>query len=50
MSSDPLFKGRYPRLVDATEVTEYAVSADTVRAMANRRRRTRLAQGHSDLI
>jgi hypothetical protein len=34
MSSDPLFKEPYSRLVDAIEVTEYAVSAETVRAMA----------------
>ena len=27
MFSDPLFRGSYSRLVDATEVTEFAVSA-----------------------
>ena len=32
MFSDPLFKGHYSRLVDATEVTEFAVSAETVTA------------------
>ena len=34
MFSDPLFKGHYSRLVDGTEVTEFAVSAETVRALA----------------
>src|SRR3954453_5767512 len=34
MFSDPLFDGHYPRLVDATDVTEFAVSADTVQAVA----------------
>jgi hypothetical protein len=34
MFSDPLFKGQYSRLVDATEVTDFAVSAGTVRALA----------------
>ena len=34
MFSDPLFKGHYSRLVDATEVTDFAVSAGTVRALA----------------
>ena len=34
MFSDPLFQGHYPRLVDATEVTEFDVSAETVRAVA----------------
>lgn len=29
MFSEPLFKGHYSRLVDATEVTEFAVSAET---------------------
>ena len=31
MFSDPLFEGHYSRLVDATEVTKFAVSAETVR-------------------
>ena len=34
MFSDPLFKGHYSRLVDATEVTEFAVSVETVKAVA----------------
>jgi hypothetical protein len=34
MFSDPLFRGNYPRLVDATDVTEFAVSGDTVRILA----------------
>jgi hypothetical protein len=34
MFSDPLFHGDYSRLVDASDVTEFAVSADTVRAVA----------------
>jgi hypothetical protein len=34
MFSDPLFRGNYSRLVDATEVTDFAVSAETVRVMA----------------
>jgi hypothetical protein len=34
MFSDPLFRGHYSRLVDGTEVTEFAVSAETVRAVA----------------
>src|SRR3954466_15203322 len=34
MFSDPLFGGHYSRLVDATEVTELAVSAETARAAA----------------
>jgi hypothetical protein len=34
MFSEPLFKGHYSRLVDATEVTEFAVSAEAVRAVA----------------
>jgi stage II sporulation SpoAA-like protein len=34
MFSDPLFQGHYSRLVDATEVTDFSVSADTVRAVA----------------
>ena len=34
MFSDPLFQGHYSRLVDATDVTELAVSADTVRTVA----------------
>ena len=34
MFSDPLFKGHYSRLVDATDVTEFAVSAETVMAVA----------------
>ncbi len=34
MFSDPLFKGHYSRLVDGTEVAEFAVSAETVRAVA----------------
>ena len=34
MFSDPLFQGHYSRLVDATDVTEFTVSADTVRAVA----------------
>src|SRR4051794_18970085 len=34
MFSDPLFKGDYARLVDATDVVMMRVSADTVRAVA----------------
>src|SRR5689334_17374320 len=34
MFSDPLFKGNYSRLVDATEVTKFDVSEDTVRTLA----------------
>jgi len=34
MFSDPLFEGHYSRLVDATEVTKFAVSAETVRGLA----------------
>ena len=34
MFSDPLFDGRYARLVDATDVTKFDVSADTVLAVA----------------
>jgi len=34
MFSDPLFKGDYARLVDATDVVIFAVSTDTVRAVA----------------
>jgi hypothetical protein len=34
MFSDPLFQGHYPRLVDATAITEFAVSGDTVRMVA----------------
>ena len=34
MFSDPLFQGHYSRLVDASDVTEFAVSANTVRAVA----------------
>ena len=49
MFSDPLFKGHYSRLVDATEVTEFAVSAETVRAFGHRGRRTRLAEGRAHL-
>jgi hypothetical protein len=32
--TDPLFEGHYSRLVDATEVTKFAVSAETVRGLA----------------
>jgi hypothetical protein len=34
MFADPLFQGHYSRLVDATDVTEFNVSGDTVRAVA----------------
>jgi hypothetical protein len=34
MFSNPLFKGHDSRLVDATEVTEFALSAETVRPVA----------------
>jgi hypothetical protein len=34
MFSDPLFQGHYSRVVDGTDVTEFTVSADTVRAVA----------------
>jgi len=34
MFLDPLFTGHYSRLVDATEVTDFAVSAETVRTVA----------------
>ena len=34
MFSDPLFQGHYPRLVAATDITEFAVSANTVRMIA----------------
>jgi hypothetical protein len=48
MFSDPLFKGHYSRLVDATEVTEVRrVSRD--HEGCGRPRRTRLAQGRSHL-
>jgi hypothetical protein len=35
MFSDPLFSGHYLRLVDGTEITEFAVSAETVKAVAS---------------
>ena len=35
MFSDPLFKGHYSRLVDATEVKMLHVSGETVRTVAN---------------
>ena len=34
MHSDELFRGSYPRLVDATNVTRLAVTAETVRSIA----------------
>jgi|SRR3954452_6064935 hypothetical protein len=34
MFSDPLFKGDYARLIDATDVVMFTVSTDTVRALA----------------
>src|SRR4051794_14482344 len=34
MFSDPLFEGHYSRLVDATDIIDFAVSADTVREVA----------------
>src|SRR4051795_2762882 len=34
MFCDPLFKGDYARLVDATDLVIFAVSIDTVRALA----------------
>jgi hypothetical protein len=34
MLSDPLFQGSYVRLVDATDVVTFAVTADTVRSLA----------------
>ena len=55
MFSDPLFKGHYSRLVDATEVTEFAVSAETVRAVATAAveqglRRAALVSNDTDLV
>ena len=34
MFSDPLFRGHYSRLVDGTEVRDFAASAETVTAVA----------------
>ena len=55
MFSDPLFNGHYSRLVDATEVTEFAVSAETVRAVATAAvdrglRRAALVSNDTDLV
>src|SRR4051794_17235707 len=35
MFADPLFEGHYSRLIDATDVTDFAVSGPTVRMVAN---------------
>ena len=55
MFSDPLFKGYYSRLVDATEVTEFAVSAEAVRALATAAverglRKAALVSNDTDLV
>src|SRR3954452_23561768 len=55
MFSDSLFQGHYSRLVDATDVTEFAVSADTVRSVAKSAverglRKAALVSNHKDLV
>src|SRR5688572_7479725 len=55
MFSDLLFKGHYSRLVDATEVTQFAVSAETVRALATAAverglRKAALVSNDTDLV
>ena len=55
MFSDPLFKGEHSRLVDATEVREMRVSADTVRALATAAverglRKAALISNNTDLV
>ena len=55
MFSDPLFKGHYSRLVDGTEVTQFAVSAETVRALATAAverglRKAALVSNDTDLV
>ena len=55
MFSDPLFKGHYSRLVDGTEVTQFAVSAETVRVLATAAverglRKAALVSNDTDLV
>src|SRR4051812_13953580 len=55
MFSDKLFQGHYSRLIDATDVTEFIVSADTVRAVgkaavARGLRKAALVSNKTDLV
>jgi hypothetical protein len=55
MFSDPLFKGHYSRLIDGTEITQFAVSAETVRAVATAAverglRKAALVSNDTDLV
>jgi len=55
MFSDPLFKGHYSRLVDGTEITQFAVSAETVGALATAAverglRKAALVSNDTDLV
>jgi hypothetical protein len=55
MFSDPLFKGHYSRLIDGTEITQFAVSAETVRALATAAverglRKAALVSNDTDLV
>jgi hypothetical protein len=55
MFSDPFFQGHYSRLVYASDVTEFAVSADTVRAVAKAAverglRKAALVSNNTDLV
>jgi hypothetical protein len=55
MFSDPLFKGHYSRLIDGTDITQFAVSAETVRAVATAAverglRKAALVSNDTDLV
>src|SRR3954454_2023827 len=55
MFSDPLFKGGYARLIDATDVVTMRVSAETVRVVATAAverglRKAALISNNTDLI